>query len=406
MFTCHQALVWYRSLLIVLILFIVLILWCPPSAAEAAFAPAGTGHVKWAQEGASRASTAEEQESSGSQKSPQFPGLVGSEFLFEAAPFPSCHASTICETEQGLIAAWFGGSEEGAADVRIWSSRQVDGRWTKPLPVADGLPDDGPALPCWNPVLFQVPGGPLLLFYKIGPSPSNWWGMVKRSLDAGASWSDPERLPDGYLGPIKNKPIWLNQRLLAGSSTEDGEWRVHFERASADLAEWTNLALRRQQGNFNIIQPTLLRGKDGRILALCRSADGFIVETSSEDGGETWSQLRATSLPNPNSGIDGVTLQDGRQLLVYNHTSKEAGSPRGREMLNLALSPNGEEWLAAAALERGTGEFSYPAVIQTRDGLVHLTYTHQRTRIKHLVIDPEKLVLQPLEQGQWPAELR
>jgi predicted neuraminidase len=74
--------------------------------------------------------------------------------------------------------------------------------------------------------------------------------------------------------------------------------------------------------------------------------------------------------------------------------------------LNLALSSNGEEWLAAAALERGTGEFSYPAVIQTRDGLVHLTYTHQRTRIKHLVIDPEKLVLQPLEQGQWPAELR
>lgn len=339
-----------------------------------------------------------------SQDTARFPGLVSAEFLFDSAPFPSCHASTICETEQGLIAAWFGGTEEGAADVAIWCSRQINGTWTRPLAVADGLPEDGPALPCWNPVLFQVPQGPLLLFYKVGPAPSNWWGMVKRSLDGGASWSEPERLPDGYLGPIKNKPLWFNNQLLCGSSTEDGPWRVHFERASADLSDWTNLALRRQQGNYSVIQPTLLQWPGGKIQALCRSADGWIVETWTEDGGETWSQLAQTSLPNPNSGIDGVTLRDGQQLLVYNHTDKTTGSPRGREMLNLALSRDGKEWSAAAVLERGTGEFSYPAVIQTRDGLVHVTYTHQRTRIKHLAIDPDKLEARPFQDGAWPEQ--
>lgn len=344
------------------------------------------------------------QEVPASPSAPAFPGLVSSEFLFDSAPFASCHASTICETESGLIAAWFGGTEEGASDVAIWCSRQVNGRWTRPVAVADGLPEDGPALPCWNPVLFQVPNGPLLLFYKVGPAPSNWWGMVKRSTDAGVSWGDAERLPDGYLGPIKNKPLWLNGQLLCGSSTEDGPWRVHFERASADLSDWTNLALRRQQGNFSVIQPTLFQWSEQKIQALCRSADGCIVETWTEDGGETWSQLAATSLPNPNSGLDGVTLRDGRQLLVYNHTRKEEGDPSGRAMLNLALSSDGRQWQAAAVLERGSGEYSYPAVIQSRDGMVHVTYTHQRSRIRHLVIDPQKLDIRPIAGDAWPLD--
>lgn len=105
------------------------------------------------------------------------PGVLQQEYLFEEAPFPSCHASTICETNDGLVAAWFGGSREGAADVEIWLARQVGGKWTQPALVADGVaaegPTEGPRLPCWNPVLFQVPAGELLLFYKVGPSPSS-----------------------------------------------------------------------------------------------------------------------------------------------------------------------------------------------------------------------------------------
>jgi predicted neuraminidase len=103
-------------------------------------------------------------------------------------------------------------------------------------------------------------------------------------------------------------------------------------------------------------------------------------------------------LPNPNSGTDAVTLRDGRHLLVYNHTAK------GRSPLNVAVSTDGDTWQAALVLENEPGEYSYPAVIQTADGLVHAVYTWKRQRIKHVVIDPAKLQLRPIEGGVWPAE--
>jgi predicted neuraminidase len=118
-------------------------------------------------------------------------GVVSQEMIFEQAPFNSCHASTIAETPRGLVAAWFGGSAEGNADVSIWVSRQRDGRWTPPVEVANGSQDGGKRQPCWNPVLYQAPGGPLLLFIKVGPSPRAWWGMVMTSVDDGQTWSEP-----------------------------------------------------------------------------------------------------------------------------------------------------------------------------------------------------------------------
>ena len=95
--------------------------------------------------------------------------------------------------------------------------------------------------------------------------------------------------------------------------------------------------------------------------------------------------MSLTSLPNPNSGIDAVTLGDGRHLLVYNHTAK------GRSPLNLAISADGEEWKPVAVLENEPGEFSYPAVIQTKDGLVHISYTWKRQRVRHIVVDPKEI---------------
>ena len=233
--------------------------------------------------------------------SPQ-PGLISSNFIFENAPFPSAHASTIVETRSGLVAAWFGGSDEGNPDVGIWLSRDDGKGWTPPVEVARWN-EGGKRLPCWNPVLFQPKGGPLWLFYKAGPTPANWWGMLISSSDDGKTWSNPRRLPDGFLGPVKNKPITLKDgSILAPTSFEDRGWRIHFERTT-DLGQtWQTVGPVDDDKTWEAIQPTLLTHPDGRIQALCRSQQSKVVECWSADGGKTWSKLVATALPNPDSG--------------------------------------------------------------------------------------------------------
>ena len=161
------------------------------------------------------------------------PGIVLREFIYNEAPFPECHASTIEETPSGLVAAWFGGTEEKHPDVGIWVSRQENGKWLTPVEVADGVQyvgvDGKPHRhPTWNPVLFQYPNGPLMLFWKCGPTPDTWWGMKAQSLDDGKTWSTAERLPEHIDGPVRNKPILLKSGvLLCGSSTEFDGWRIH-----------------------------------------------------------------------------------------------------------------------------------------------------------------------------------
>lgn len=324
---------------------------------------------------------------------PGQPGLVRSEFVYELAPFPKCHASTLAESAGVLVAAWFGGTNEGQRDVGIWLARKEDRGWTTPVEVATGETADT-RYPCWNPVLFQPKEGPLLLFYKVGPSPARWWGMLVTSDDGGKTWSNPRRLPEGILGPIKNKPIALGDgSLLCPSSTEDHGWQVHFERTTDLGRSWERIGPINDGVKFSAIQPTLLTYADGRIQALCRSRQKQVLESWSSDRGKTWSDLAPTALPNPSSGIDGVTLADGRQLLIYNHT------PRGRTPLNLAMSPDGATWRSALVLEDQPGEYSYPAIIQTSDGLVHIAYTWKRTKIRHVVVDPAKLELRDLAKS-------
>jgi predicted neuraminidase len=303
-------------------------------------------------------------------------GVVREEFVFTRVPFPQCHASTIVETNRGLVAAWFGGTREKHSDVGIWVSYHNGGGWSRPLEAVNGVQYDGHRHPCWNPVLFQPRSGPLMLFYKCGPSPSRWWGMLTLSHDRGRSWNDPHRLPEGIDGPVKNKPIQLpGGDILSGSSTEYDGWRVHFERTSDLGRTWRRIGPINDGKTFNAIQPSILTHRDGRLQILCRSKEQRITTSWSQDNGLTWSAMTATNLPNPNAGTDAVTLADGRHLLVYNHTLRGKGSPRGREMLNVALSDDGIEWRAALVLENDKHEFSYPAVIQTADRQVHITYT-------------------------------
>lgn len=334
-------------------------------------------------------------------------GIVRDEFIFERASFPESHAATIAETPAGLIAAWFGGTKEGNKDVCIWTSHLVNDKWTEPMKVADGVLNDSVRYACYNPVLYQVPNGELLLFYKIGPNVAGWTGWMIRSKDNGKTWSPREALPTGLLGPIKNKPILIDGKLVCPSSTERNGWKVHFETTT----DWGKTWLRSDSINdgkiVSAIQPSILVYPDGKLQVLCRSKNRTINESWSSDRGKTWSTMKASTLPNNNSGTDAVTLKDGRQLLVYNHVKPAPELPNGkgaRTPLNVAISKDGIKWEAVLVLEDSpVSQYSYPSVIQTADGMVHIVYTWRRERIKYVKIDPSKLEGKPIINEQWPG---
>ncbi len=326
-------------------------------------------------------------------------GLSSAEFIYplEGRQTPQCHASTIESTPTGLVTAWFGGTHEKNPDVGIWVSRKVDGKWTRPVEVVNGVQSEEVRYPCWNPVLFQPSKGPLILFYKVGPSPRTWWGMQMTSKDGGKTWTDPVKLGKdksiGHLiGPVKNRPIELEDgTLLCPSSTEHNNWRVHFERSADGGKTWEVIGPIHDGEKFNAIQPSILRYKDGSMQVLCRSQESVLVESWSTDGGNSWSQPAATSLPNPNAGTDATTLKDGRQILIYNHTVRRAPFPAGRNMLNVAISDDGKSWKPVLTLERDKSEYSYPTVIQDKSGTIHVVYTWWRQTVKHVEIDPAQL---------------
>jgi predicted neuraminidase len=314
------------------------------------------------------------------------PAILKTEFLYETAPFPTCHASTIAQSQVHLVAAYFGGTAEQNPDTAIYISRQENGQWLPPVEVANGVQSAKRRFPCWNPVLFQPKAGPLLLFYKVGSSPRSWWGMLTKSSDGGQTWEAPERLPKNFIGPVKNKPLQLgNGDILYPSSTEILGWQIHIEKTDASVQNWEGTKALNDSEKIRAIQPSLLNLGAGRVQAIGRTAQGKLFSLESLDAGQTWGPMTLLDLPNPNSGTDALTLRDGRQLLVYNH------SDHLRSPLNIAVSTNGKNWTNVLTLEDTKGEFSYPAVIQTEDGLIHCTYTWNRTRIRHVVIDPTQL---------------
>ncbi len=336
------------------------------------------------------------------------PSVLTSEFIYDSGPCPQIHATTLAETPGGLVAAWFGGTREGHQDVCIWLARREDGKWTPGVEVANGVQADASRHPTWNPVLFQPKDALLMLFYKVGPSPERWWGEMKTSTDGGRTWGSARKLPSGFLGPVKNKPVLLpNGDILCPSSHETHEkpskWSVHFERSSDLGATWQKVGPVNDGVKIQAIQPSILFLGGDKLLAVGRSRQDRVFEVRSDDGGKNWGEMTLGVLPNNNSGTDAITLRDGRHLMVYNHVGGTPGKWGGkRTPLNVAVSSDGNDWQAGLVLERDPGEFSYPAVIQTEDGLVHVTYTWQRRKVKHVVIDPAALVSKPFVDGLWP----
>ena len=310
-------------------------------------------------------------------------------FIFTSAPFPSAHASTIVELRGGdLLAAWFAGTSEGAPDTAIWASRRTAGQWSAPY-----LLIREPGVACWNPVLFHSADGKLWMYYKFGPNVRTWTGARLRSDDDGHTWSAPEHLPAGLLGPIKDKPLILKDgTIISGTSVESySSWAVWIDRSTDNGKSWTMFGPitvptqptpTQHPGQpelvSGIIQPSIvsLGGKHLRLYARATSDIGRICAANSFDNGITWTEAHPTDLPNPNSGIDAVSVRDGRIILIYNHTTT------GRTPLNLAVSSDGDHFKIFETLEDEPGEYSYPAIIQGTSGELYITYTWNRKRIR------------------------
>lgn len=322
--------------------------------------------------------------------------VAHNDFIEPAPAVAEVHASTIVETADGaLIAAWFGGTKEANDDVSIYVSRRDGAKpWTAGQVVADGVQADGRRFATFNPVLHRAVDGRLLLFFKTGPNPEKWWGEVIVSKDHGRTWTDRRRLPDGILGPIKNKPVVLaDGTLLCPTSVEyDAKhWAVRMEFTDESLSRWTATADFTDPKKLGAIQPTILVHPDGRLQALCRSSVRVMAQSWSNDRGRTWSPLEPTDIFMPNSGIDAVTLRDGGFLLVYNPSDKNA-DPKSwgeRRPLLVAHSPDGRAWRTIATLDTRPNRhgYAYPAIIQTRDGRIHITYTWNRARLKHVILE-------------------
>jgi len=323
------------------------------------------------------------------------------EFIFETAPFPSCHASTIVELPNGdLLAAWFGGTAEGKPDVAIWGSRNVNGTWSAPTELVRER-----ETPSWNPVYFYTKDKRLWLYYKYGTSPMTWSAGRRYSDDDGKTWSAPEHLPAGLYGPIRAKPLVLNDgTLVSGTSVESyRSWSVWIERSTDNGKTFTKFgpitvpeSAYKMPGQSTppnqvpgsndwkqtdgIIQPSVvsLGKKHLRLYARSTARIGKIAIADSFDDGKTWTQARPIDVLNPNSGIDAITLRDGRVVLIYNNTSS------GRTPLNLAVSKDGEKFNRFYDLENTPGEYSYPALIQGKNGDLHITYTWNRKKIRYI----------------------
>lgn len=312
------------------------------------------------------------------------------QFIFTSAPFASAHASTIVELRNGdLLAAWFGGTHENAPDVAIWGARRSAGHWSAPY-----LLVREPNIACWNPVLFHSADGKLWLYYKFGPSARTWTGARLVSNDDGKTWSQPEHLPAGLLGPIKDKPLVLpNGTIVSGTSVESySSWAAWIDRSTNNGKTWQKLGpitvplqhplpqaqVNHEEPVHGIIQPAIvsLGKKHLRLYARSTSDVAHICVADSFDNGLSWTQAHPIDIPNPNSGIDAVGLRDGRIVLVYNNSTKD------RTPLNLAISSDGEHFKIFATLEDQPGEFSYPAIIQGKDGELDITYTWNRKRIR------------------------
>ena len=311
------------------------------------------------------------------------------------------HAGSICKLPDGRLAAvWYGGSREGAKDVGIFlAMRKPDtgASWSKPRLLVDRAMAsrelDRHIKKVGNAVLFAGPDRRVHLIY-VTVTLGGWSGSslnVKVSEDGGDTWSRSRRLT---LSPffniselVRNKPVFMTDGRMAVPIYH--ECMGHFpELLWLDPTEGNHKASYRKTrmaGGNTFLQPSVVPRTplDATAFYRCRSEKRAMGTANTKDAGASWSEPRFLALPNPDAGLDVVGLSDGSMLMAFNDT------PVGRENLKLALSHDGgKTWRRIATLENSPGrEFSYPYMISTPTGQIHLVYTWNRKRIKHLTFN-------------------
>lgn len=320
------------------------------------------------------------------------------------------HAATLAETADGdLLCAWFNGPGEGEPGTNVVVSRLPRGEhsvWSAPdLIAAD------PERSEQNPVLFRAPDGQVWLLHTSNTphDRTNAHVLARRSGDGGLTWSEPEVL---FAGPgffLRNPPVFL----------PDGTWLLPAYQVDAE-GEYSVVALSEDQGRSwqvhevpgsrHRVQMSVAPRPDGSLLAFFRSrASDRIYASESADLGRTWSEPVRTVLPNNNSAVQLLALQDGRLVVVFNDATLERDQFRFvragdgwrkkavRTPLTLALSEDGgRTWpyqrnLQVADLEYKDAQagYSYPTLLQTSDGVLNVAYSYLRKTIKHVRLSPD-----------------
>jgi len=320
--------------------------------------------------------------------------------------FPACHCSTILELDGGdLLVGYYAGSGEAKPDAAWVVARKgaAEATFGPPRVVADT-----PGKPEGNGFLFQDRRANVVVVYgtmhgKLDgrPGPGVRWVTcdlrMKSSEDGGTTWSDVEVFERDRGHVPRCKPIRLRGgEILFGTEYKDGQSRIWS--SEDDGRTWKVLG--RVPGEPNQ-HPSLLERDDGGLLALLRPAGGqrCVLRSTSSDGGRSWSETRRTELESPFAALDAVRLSDGRMVLCWNQNPKE------RNPLTLAMSEDGgETWPYVRDLVTGEGQFHYPAVIQSENGLLHVAFTNNRRTIDHVVLSPGWIAGEGKDLPPWRGQ--
>ncbi len=306
------------------------------------------------------------------------------ELVFEKIPTAAAHhCSVICEAGNGdLLCLWYGGSYESADDQMLFLARRPAGTrtWSKSQALIQNA-----SQPPGNGIIFRDAADRLWIVWgrMEGSRPTrrgSGWDrcrlMIRSSTDHGTTWSDDRPMFEEDLWCVpRNPPIALKDgTLLLGVEGIDGKTEgSYFLTLAPGATQWQKAAF--TDGGS---QPAVIERHDGSVLALMRHSKN-IRQIESNDGGNHWSEAVATKLKNPDSGITMTRLANGHLLLVYND------SQINRTPLSICRSlDEGRTWEEPLHLESNPGEYSYPSIIQSSDGRIHVTYTFRRYAIKHV----------------------